>query len=233
MTSLEGTPARRRVYLLRHAEVSYFGPAGEPLDPRQVMLTPKGREQAAAMAQALIDVPFDRAVCSGLPRTRETAQVVLAGRDLPIEDKPEFREIRAGRLRDVSLERREAELVYAFETAGRDGARFAGGEGFGAFEARVTSAFEQILREPGWVRMLLVAHDGVNRVLIGWAAQAGLKTMSAFEQDMCCLNMLDFDVVDGAIARRLVKLVNLTPYDMAKMALNLTSLEHVFLDFRD
>ena len=80
---------------------------------------------------------------------------------------------------------------------------------------------------------MLVAHDGVNRVLIGWAAQAGLRAMSAFEQDMCCLNMLDFDIVDGMISRRLVKLVNLTPYDMAKMALNLTSLEHVFLDFRN
>ena len=233
MTSLEGTRARRRVYLLRHGEVSYFSTAGEPLNPKEVTLTPRGREQAATMAQALIDVPFDRVVCSGLPRTRETAQVVLAGRNLPIEDKPEFREIRAGRLRDVPLERREAELVYAFEMAGQEGACFAGGESFSVFEARVTSAFEQILREPGWVRMLLVAHDGVNRVLIGWAAQAGLRAMSAFEQDMCCLNMLDFDIVDGMISRRLVKLVNLTPYDMAKMALNLTSLEHVFLDFRN
>ncbi len=232
MTSLEGTRARRRVYLLRHAEVSYFGPAGQPVDPRAVALTERGREQAAAMARALGDVSFDRAVCSGLPRTRETARMVLAGRELAIEDRPEFREIRAGRLREIAPERREAELVYGFEAAGREGASFAGGESFAAFEARVTAAFESLLKEPGWIRMLLVAHDGVNRVLIGWTARAGLQAMSAFEQDMCCLNMLAFDIVDGAISRRLVKLVNLTPYDLAKLALNLTSLEHVFQTYR-
>ena len=30
---------RRRIYLMRHAEVSYFTAAGEPVDPRHVVLT--------------------------------------------------------------------------------------------------------------------------------------------------------------------------------------------------
>src|SRR4051812_40978591 len=63
---------RRRLYLMRHAEVSY---AGEP-DPRVVKLTEQGREQAAAAHRALAAVELDLVVTSTLPRTAETAAVV-------------------------------------------------------------------------------------------------------------------------------------------------------------
>ena len=52
------TPARRRLYLMRHARVRYF----EGLDPEQVVLTEEGRTQAEAAARALQAVPFDRAL---------------------------------------------------------------------------------------------------------------------------------------------------------------------------
>jgi len=162
---------RRRIYLMRHAEVSYFTPAGEPVDPRHVVLTERGRAQVAGMAEALAAVPFDRAVSSGVPRAHETAAAILAGRGIAIEDEPGFREMKAGRLRDVAPERRHAALVRVFETAAAAGAAFAGGETFAAFEARVLAAFERTLRGPEWRRLLRVAHDGVNRIILAWAAQ--------------------------------------------------------------
>ncbi|HEX8665720.1 MAG TPA: histidine phosphatase family protein [Beijerinckiaceae bacterium] len=219
---------RRRVYLMRHAEVSYFAADGTVVDPRAVTLTERGRAQGAAMAEALAEVPFDRAVCSGLPRSRETAAAVLGARDLAISDEPDFREIRAGRLREVPPERRRADLVYVLESAGLEDARFAGGEAFADFEARVLAAFEKLIAEPGWRRLLIVAHDAVNRVLLAWAAQAGLKALAAFEQDMGCLNLIDLDVVDGAVERRIIRLMNYTPYDPVKARLFLTSMEAVF-----
>ncbi|HEX7582539.1 MAG TPA: histidine phosphatase family protein, partial [Gaiellaceae bacterium] len=63
---------RRRIYLMRHAQVRYFG----VLDPEQVVLTEDGRRQAAAAADALAEVTFDRVVTSGLVRTLETASIV-------------------------------------------------------------------------------------------------------------------------------------------------------------
>ncbi|MGH3048958.1 MAG: histidine phosphatase family protein, partial [Gaiellaceae bacterium] len=59
------TPARRRVYLMRHAQVRYFqGVAAE-----DVQLTADGRRQAEAAAADLAPISFDRVVTSGLPRT--------------------------------------------------------------------------------------------------------------------------------------------------------------------
>ena len=69
-------PMRRRLYLLRHAEVSYVGER----DPETVRLTERGREQAAAARAALEGVEVDLLVTSSLPRTVETAALVAPGR---------------------------------------------------------------------------------------------------------------------------------------------------------
>ena len=224
----------RRIYLVRHAEVSYFTPTGEPVDPRQVRLTENGRGQAAGLGEALAAVPFDRAISSGVPRSRETAAAILGGRQgIAIEDEPEFREIKAGRLRDVAPGRRRAELVEVFLSAHRQDASFAGGERFAAFEARVLAAMERVLADCGWRRLLLVAHDGVNRVLLAWAAQAGLASLAAFEQDMACLNLIDLRRGEDGAERRLIRLMNYTSYDPVKAKLFLTSMEQVFAAYTD
>ena len=118
--------------------------------------------------------------------------------------------------------------MRVFETAAVAGAAFAGGETFAAFEARVLAAFERTLRGPEWRRLLLVAHDGVNRIILAWAAQAGLGALAAFEQDMGCLNLIDLDMAGDAVERRIIRLMNYTPYDAVKSKLFLTSMEHVF-----
>lgn len=224
---------RRRIHLMRHAEVSYVDPATRRLlDPRMVELTADGERQAEAARAALAATPLDRVVCSGLPRTRRTAALVAAGRGLAVEDRPDLIEIRSGRLSDVPPERFDAEFVYGFEAAAAPGARFAGGEAFADFERRVVAAFEALLAEPGWESALVVAHEGVNRMALAWAAGAGLAGLGAFDQDMACINVLDVDVADGRIVRRLLRTVNLTPYDPTKNGLHLTALERLARTFR-
>ncbi len=48
--------------------------------------------------------------------------------------------------------------------------------------------------EPDWHTALVVAHEGINRLLLSWACGAGLMAMGAFEQDTGCINVLDFDL---------------------------------------
>src|SRR5438445_12980563 len=92
--------ARRRIYLLRHGDVSYFDEQGRPFRPATVPLNQDGRLQAEAAARVLADVPLDRVVSSDLVRSTQTADVVTAGRPLRLESCPEFREIEPGRLAD-------------------------------------------------------------------------------------------------------------------------------------
>jgi len=72
--------SRRRIYLMRHAEVAYFDGDGRPVRTADVTLTPAGREQARAAAAVFEGVRFDRVVTSGLARTLETARLVASRR---------------------------------------------------------------------------------------------------------------------------------------------------------
>ncbi len=226
---LPGTRGRRRVYLLRHGEVNYYQADGRRVDqPDLVELTAEGRRQAAMMADLLAEIPFDQALHTGLPRTVETAELVLDGRDVPLHKAGLFREIRLGRVDDLPADRVEFEYVYALENAALPGARFAGGELFAEFHDRVVGALVELLRTPGWSRLLLVAHGGTNRAILSWVSRGGLSAMAAFEQDTCCLNVFDTDVIDGEIVRRYIRLLNLTPYNLSKHGNYLTSVERVF-----
>src|SRR5260370_42672553 len=93
---------RRRIYLLRHAEVAYVGKDGRPVRPDEATLTPEGEKQAERLAEVLRPVPFDRAITSGLSRTLETARRILAARGPAIHRGPDLPATRGGGLRVTS-----------------------------------------------------------------------------------------------------------------------------------
>lgn len=220
-------PERRRIYLMRHAEVSYFDPTSGPFDPFTVPLNEEGREQAAAAATLLADVPLDRAICSGLTRTRETGKLVLAGRLLEIETRDAFREIEPGNVTQISLD--EAHDVFVKALAGDvDRERsFLGGETFGALEDRVLDSFNQLLGDDRWRQLLIVAHGIVNRVILAHALGAGLSSFGHLEQDAACINIID--VQKGG--RHVVRAINFTPYNPLKQGIELTTMERLFAQY--
>ena len=232
MTSLPGTGGRRRIYLLRHGAVEYLNPDGTRVrDARGVGLNATGREQAALMAKLLREVEFDRVVHSGLPRTRETAEIVLGDAGAPVpEAAPELREIEVGHIDHVPSNRIEAEFTYGFESAATPNASLARGEPFREFFERVVAGFENLLRRPGWSRLLLVGHGGTNRAILSWMARGGLEVLASFEQDEGCLNVLDVDLEGGEVLRRYVRVMNLTPYNLTKEDLYMTTLERIVAD---
>ena len=232
MTPLPGTDSRRRIYLLRHGAVEYLNPDGTRVkDAPHVGLTADGRAQATLIAELLRDVEFDRVVHSGLPRARETAEIVLGDeRTHTLEAAPEFREIHIGHIDQVPPNRIEREFTYGFEAAAAPAASLARGEPFGDFFERVVAGFENLLRQPGWTRLLLVAHGGTNRAILSWMARGGLDSLASFEQDEGCLNVLDVDLENGEVVRRYLRVMNLTPCNLTKEGLYLTTLEQIIAD---
>jgi phosphoserine phosphatase len=213
---------------MRHGEVRYFDDDGRPFRPNEVPLDPEGRTQAEAAARMLADVPFDRAVSSDLPRSVETATVVLGGRTVRLETRPELRELQPGRLADLQEGDLEAAFLGAFDLNVGPESRFLGGETFGSLCERVRACYQEVLADPAWRNLLIVAHGGVNRVLLCDALKLGLAGFGGFEQDAACVNVLD--VMDGG--RCLLRLVNHTPYNAAKTGLELTTMERLYAGYR-
>ena len=229
---------RRRIYLMRHGHVDYFAP--DITDPRMVPLTEEGRRQAQAGRDALRNIDFDLTVYSGLPRTRETAEIVLAAHgDAPkLLVEAGLEELKSGWIKATSREELAARLAFCFDEAASEGARFLpDGETFADAEQRIVAGINRLVLGRSWRTALIVAHEGVNRILLGWACGGGLGSIGSFEQDLCCINVIDVDVTPAPqggvqIERAIIKALNITPYDYVKGGLPRTSLEHLFeVDF--
>jgi len=219
-------PTRRRLYLLRHGEVSYVE-QGRLVPPESVPLNEHGRAQAAEAARALAGVPFDRVVTSGLPRTLETARIVLGGHALPIEIVPELHEIRGGRFSHLPPDDLRYTFLEALTRPLQPHDTFLLGEAFGGFRDRVMPAFHALLADRSWRTMLAVLHGAVNRVILADVLGADLHGLGHCEQDAGCINVIDFNDADYGI----IRLCNYTPYNPLKSGLELTTMERYFLEF--
>jgi len=203
---------------MRHAEVSYVDDAGAPVNPEQVPLTARGREQAESARRALAGFDLDLVVASGLPRTIETAALVAPGHE--VERWPELSEWRGGRLDAIPPEELEQAFIGALRVT-NEGDRFLGGESLGEALDRVHPAFERLLARD-WETALVVLHGGVNRIVLSYALTSDRTYFGAFEQAPACINVLDLGV-DGWI----VRIVNYVSYDPLHPARE-TTMEHLW-----
>jgi broad specificity phosphatase PhoE len=215
---------RRRVYLVRHGEVAYYDDHGRPVAPDDVPITEEGRRQAAAVAELLAPVDFDRVLTSGLRRTVETARIVAPAADL--EEWPELQEIRGDRLGAIPEEQLEDEFVHAFRGVVPLDKRFLGGETIGQLFDRVLPALDRLLADPEWDTVLAVLHGAVNRAILSWALTGQRMFLGHFEQAAGCVNVLD--VGDEWIVRA----VNVSPLDPAHTGSRQTTMERYWAQYR-
>ena len=219
---------RRRLLLMRHGAVDYFDSDGRPYPPEAVPLTPQGVAQARAIGTALAasQVTIDRALTSGLVRTRETAQQVLEAAQLapPLEHWPELQEIRGGRLSAIRDDELRDAFIAAFEGPVPREKRFLGGETIGELIDRVAPALHRLLADESWDTALLVAHGGVNRAVLSWFLTGRHEFLGGLAQDAGCLNVID---VGATPATSVVRVVNFCPLDTLRTETRLSTMEEL------
>ena len=149
--------ATDRLFLVRHGESTYNadgllqGQADPPLSPR-------GRDEAEALAQVLDGVAPARAIASDLVRARETA-ALLGHADAPTD----------ARLREIDVGEWSGRPISDFppgsEPSWRGGPLVPpGGESWGELVVRVGAVVDDLLAAGGpW---LVVAHGGVVRAAV-------------------------------------------------------------------
>jgi 2,3-bisphosphoglycerate-dependent phosphoglycerate mutase len=139
------------IYLARHGETDWNaqerwqGHTDTPLNER-------GRTQARELAARLADIPFAAVYSSDLRRARETAEIVVDGRDLGVLIEPGLREIDVGSWQGLT----NAEIGDRERTDG---------ETLEAFRDRVLAAIASIGRRHDGADVLVVAHGGCVRTL--------------------------------------------------------------------
>jgi probable phosphoglycerate mutase len=219
---------RRRILLMRHGAVDYFDERGRPYPPDDVPLTAQGVEQARAMGAAIAasGVRIDRAITSGLVRTRATAEQVLqaAGVTPPVEHRAELQEIRGGSLASIPDAELRSAFIAAFEGPVPRETRFLNGETIGELLDRTLPAIQRLLAEDDWDTVLVVLHGGVNRGLLSWFLTGQPVFLGGLAQDPGCLNVID---VGPTVATSIVRVVNFCALDTLQTTSRLSTMEHL------
>jgi broad specificity phosphatase PhoE len=199
-----------RLYLIRHGAIEpthiYYG-------HHDVVLSASGREQIQRAADALATIRLTAIYCSDLRRAQESAAIIAAPHGLtPIADAA-FREINLGILEGmtfVEAQKRYPDLACKRYEDMVDWC-FPGGETLHDAASRVNAQLDRIVAEQrgaaaplqaegASTAIALVAHNSVNRILLGRALGLPLEKIFDFQQDFACINGIDYDGVTVNVA---------------------------------
>ena len=183
-----------RVYLIRHGQIN--GYESFPVyGHTDVDLTETGILQMQQVSERLRFADLKAIYSSDLKRSKKGARMISRYHDIPVHFLPELREMNFGdweglTLSDIQghfpgeLEKRKADLVN-YRIPGD-------GESIGNFSKRVINCYEGILEGQGGKDIVIVAHGGVNRVILCKALGLDLIHLFNLHQDYGCLNIIDY-----------------------------------------
>jgi len=181
---------RPLIYLIRHGEIDTATPR-RFLGQTDLALNENGVRQALALGEHLHTIPFTGVFSSPLQRAVHTA-VLVSGRPMhEISLTAAFKEIDLGAWEGLSVAEVQDRFPGAYEKRGQDLEHFRppGGESFGDLAARTVPALLE-LAERGDGPLLIVAHAGVNRVILSRLLHRPLQRLLEIPQDTCAVNVL-------------------------------------------
>lgn len=199
----QGLLTATRLYLVRHGQVA-DGHTDRYHGHNDVDLSPTGIRQCEALAAYLQDVPLAGLYASDLTRTRQGADIIGQGRGLEVQTIPAFREINFGIWEGLTFQEIMARYPEELQQRFADLAnyRIPGGESLRDLQARVLPALQDLRHRHEGQNFLIVAHAGINRVILAHALELDLQYIFRLDQAYANLNIIDY-YPDLAVVRLL------------------------------
>jgi alpha-ribazole phosphatase len=184
-------PTRLIIVRHGHTEATANGRFCGRLD---VPLSASGLQQARDVARWLKGVQLAAIYTSPLKRTRDTAEVIAGWRKLPVTPLDDLTEIDFGDFDGLTFEeaRQRSPQLYEVYLAAPTAIQFPSGESLSQLKRRVSRAIELITRTHSGKIVLLVAHAGVNRLVIAEALGLPLEQLFRLDQRPAAINVVDY-----------------------------------------
>ncbi len=200
---------RTRIYLIRHGQVEghkekrYNGQVNVPL-------TQYGREQSERVCNCLGTVSLGAVYSSDLDRSRYCAKLIAEAHDLRVSTQESLRELHIGDWEGRTWTELQEAYPNDWQARLQDLVNFQvpGGESLQDAADRIRPTIQQILAKHPGGDIALVAHGGVNRIILLDAIGAPLQQAFSLEQDFGCLNIIDYFASGNSV----VKLLNSTAH---------------------
>ncbi|CAO0822124.1 alpha-ribazole phosphatase [Desulfarculales bacterium] len=183
-----------RIFLWRHPEVQgakdgrYYGHTDVPL-------TRQGKAQLQGVLKRMSHEKIGAVFSSDLQRARVMADAIALNNSprRKVEVLESLRELNLGQWEGLPFQ--DIARRYPQELAARQADlanfRIPGGESLDDLAGRLVPAFQQIVADNQNNLICVVAHAGVNRVILTKMLGAPLSRIFCLEQDYSCLNIID------------------------------------------
>lgn len=178
------------IYLIRHGEPDFPQPTKYCLGRTDWPLSLEGRKQAQSLAHFFSERKIELIYSSPLQRTRQTAEIIAQNK-LAVHLCDDLREIDMGIWDGLTFKQIKQSYPQEYEERGRDffNYRVPQGESFKQLSERVLPAWQQIIASCE-KESIIVAHAGVNRIILATILQRPLNDIFAIKQPLGCLNII-------------------------------------------
>ncbi len=190
------------LYLVRHGQVVGF----EQMTANghtDVNITETGKIQMESLAERLRFANIQAIYSSDLKRAEMGARIIGRHHDVRHYIRPELRELYFGDWEGIPMAEINDSFPGEMERRWKDIKNFrppGGGENMIDLSERVMPCFQKILEEQEGKETLIVAHGGVNRIILCNALGIDLMNIFNIQQDYGCLNIIDY-YPDSAVVR--------------------------------
>jgi alpha-ribazole phosphatase len=183
------------VYLLRHGQtVNTLDGTFRYNGHIDVNVTNESLETMKAIARQLNSQRISHIYSSDLRRSRAGAAIIADHLKLPQTPLPAFKEIKMGCWEGLTYDEVKERYPEQIEKKFNDfiNYRIPGGETIPEVENRVFKQLDELLQTHSGEQLVIVAHGGINMLIICRALQMTATNIFRLKQDFCCVNHLDY-----------------------------------------
>ena len=183
-----------RLYFVRHGE-TYWNVENKICGKTDIALTPYGHEQAIRTAEEIrrSGIRFDEIISSPLIRAADTAKHISEITGIPIRLDDRLIEQNFGRYESTARDGEE------FKRAKEQFAdRFGDGESMLHLAQRIYNLLDELRQDPEGRSFLLVAHNGIARVVESYFRPMSNKEYASFGVKNCAVLSYDWSSVEYA-----------------------------------
>lgn len=152
------------IYLVRHGQDDKSVRGGWS----QQSLMEEGIQQSHHLGEQLAAHSFEKIYVSDLPRTRETAEILISYLQNPpkINLSKEWREMNNGKLAGMKNTQAEREYPGLYYRTLQMNEKYPDGESPNDFYERITAAWEELMAQAIAGDVLIVTHGGVINIIM-------------------------------------------------------------------
>ena len=178
-----------RLYFVRHGE-TYWNVENKICGKTDIALTPFGHEQAARTAETILKsgIRFDEIISSPLVRAADTAKHIseITGKPMRLDDR--LIEQNFGRYESTTRNGNE------FQKAKEQFAdRFGDGKSMLHLAQRIYNLLDELRKDPEGRSFLLVAHNGIARVVESYFRPMTNEEYATFGVKNCAVLCYDWE----------------------------------------